>query len=91
MCKFGRKSGQTCGTVEQYNYWVPNYGYMTKVVAGSPMNDFGDSGGPVFKGSLAAGWVHGKDGAGNLYYSEAYMPAIQNLRMVRANSTSGVS
>lgn len=74
VCKFGRKSGRTCGTVEQYNVWVDGYGYMTKVVAGSPMNDFGDSGGPVFKGSLAAGWVHGKDGYGNLYYSEAYMP-----------------
>lgn len=38
------------------------------------MNDFGDGGGPVLKGSLAAGWEHGKDGYGNLYYREAYTP-----------------
>lgn len=87
VCKFGRKSGRTCGTVEQYNVWVNGYGYMTKVVAGSPMNDFGDSGGPVFKGSLAAGWVHGKDGYGNLYYSEAYMPESKGtgIRVARNN------
>lgn len=74
VCKFGRTTQRTCGTVEQYNVWVDGYGYMTKVVASTAMNDFGDSGGPVFKGSLAAGWVHGKDGYGNLYYMEAYMP-----------------
>lgn len=74
VCKFGRTTARTCGTVEQYNVWVTGYGYMTKVVGSSKMNDFGDSGGPVFKGSLAAGWVHGKDAAGALYYMEAYMP-----------------
>lgn len=74
VCKFGRRTQRTCGTVEQYNYWSAGYGYVTKVVGSGPINDEGDSGGPVFKGSLAAGWVHAKDSVGNLYYTEAYMP-----------------
>ena len=33
------------------------------------MNNFGDSGGPVYVGGLAVGTVHGKDAAGNMYYT----------------------
>ena len=71
-CKYGRQTGRTCGTVDQWNYWSPGYGWMPRLNRGSgspPLNDFGDSGGPVFTGSLAIGSVHGKDAAGNMYYN----------------------
>jgi hypothetical protein len=42
------------------------------------LNDNGDSGGSVFKGSLAAGWVHGEDSSGNMYFTA--------LRNITANS-----
>lgn len=72
VCKYGRKTRRTCGYVDPYQYTNPTYGDMPRVNSNSTypkMNDLGDSGGPVYTGSLAVGNVHGKDAAGNMYYT----------------------
>jgi hypothetical protein len=70
LCKFGRTTLQTCGYVDAYEYYDSPYGYFSRVNKNATypiMNNFGDSGGPVYAGSLAAGTVHGKGAAGNMY------------------------
>lgn len=73
VCKYGRTTGRTCGNVDKYEYYSSGYyGYFPRVNRPSdaaPLNDSGDSGGPVYSGSLAVGWVHGKDSSGNMYYT----------------------
>jgi hypothetical protein len=71
LCKFGRTTLQTCGYVDVYEYYNGPYGYFSRVNKNATypvMNDSGDSGGPVYSGSLAAGTVHGKDSSGNMYF-----------------------
>lgn len=73
VCKFGRRTGYTCGFVDAAEFYSRPYGYMARVnrsAAYPIVNDEGDSGGPVFRGSLAVGTVHGKDGNGNMYFMQ---------------------
>lgn len=84
-CKYGVTTYRTCGYVDAYQYLsvVDNvvYGDMPRINKNPSylnMVDFGDSGGPVFTGSLAVGFTHAKDQYGNVYY----MP----LRAMTANA-----
>lgn len=64
MCKFGKRTGYTCGTVENNNYsyqgsasWLLTKSTSTTVRISCP----GDSGAPVYNGGIAygmhtAGW-----------------------------------
>jgi len=36
----------------------------------------------VFQGSLAAGWVHGEDSSGNLYFTPLRAVVANNLNIV---------
>jgi hypothetical protein len=72
VCKFGRTTQQTCGYIDPYEYYDSNFnGYFPRVNRGSgpQLNIEGDSGGPVYQGSLAVGWVHGRDASYNMYYT----------------------
>lgn len=71
VCKLGRTTRKTCGYVDPYQY-SDSYGDFPRVNSNSyypKLNDSGDSGAPVYTGSLSVGWVHGKDAAGNMYYT----------------------
>lgn len=85
-CKYGESTYRTCGYVDIYQYTSvdANTGHVfgdfpriNKEAAYSPMVNPGDSGGPVFLGTLAVGLVHGEDQYDNVYY----MP----LRALTAN------
>lgn len=86
-CKYGESTFRTCGYVDFYQYTSVDastghvYGdfpRINKEAAYSPMVNPGDSGGPVFLGSLAVGFVHGEDQYDNVYYTP--------LRALYANS-----
>ena len=65
ICKYGRVTGQTCGPVDQYQYTDPGYGDFPRMnrTASFPVQALeGDSGGPVYAGSLGVGQVHGRNG-----------------------------
>lgn len=88
LCKFGRTTGKTCGKVDPAWHWDVNYtGYFLRLNTSAPgtfLTLEGDSGGPVFSGSIAKGWIHGRDGTGNAYYmpvTELYnkVPSMQVL------------
>lgn len=88
LCKFGRTTGQTCGKVDANWTWDPNFsGYylrMNTATSGTFLTLEGDSGGPVYSGSIAKGWIHGRDGTGNAYFmpvTEFYnkVPSMQVL------------
>lgn len=73
LCKYGRTSGKTCGFVEDVKT-TDAYGTFSKVLAtpAYPKQSVeGDSGGPVFITSSAAGIVHGRSANYDLYYSAA--------------------
>jgi len=61
-CKYGRSTGYTCGELQ--GKWdecatpSPANTCMFLSRSGVKMADDGDSGGPVFQGYFAAGWVH---------------------------------
>ena len=69
FCKFGRITGKDCGVhAKPYGYanstW--NVRYLEKIVkpASQSCSSFlqeGDSGGPIYYGTWAVGWVHGYD------------------------------
>jgi hypothetical protein len=75
FCKYGRKTGKTCGVHDTVTvYSNPDWGvsYLRRILnngSGINFNDEGDSGGPVYYGNWAAGWVHGHDGSYNMYYT----------------------
>lgn len=88
LCKYGQATSITCGYVDPYQY-TDSYGDFPRVNRrpGFPiMNNFGDSGGPVYTGGSAVGTVHGKDAAGNLYYTayRAWIPAGVNIGIICA-------
>lgn len=77
-CKFGRVTGPSCGmhdTLTKYSNsnWGPSgVTYLYRVLndgSGTRFIQEGDSGGPVYRGTYAAGWVHGKDSSNNFYYT----------------------
>lgn len=59
LCKWGRETGWTCGTVANATVCDDIYGcgYYELLNA---RTEFGDSGGPVVSGQTAYGWIHGK-------------------------------
>lgn len=75
FCKYGRKTGKTCGVHDVVQeYCNPDYNSchiyrILPTVSGAKLNDEDDSGGPVYYGNYALGWMHGKDNSGNLYYT----------------------
>ena len=75
VCKFGRTTKQTCGTVTPNMVWSNGYGYMSDVVANSnvpsPMNANGDSGGPIwFSTGTAVGIVHASWGDRHMLFTD---------------------
>lgn len=90
ICKYGRITTQTCGFVDQYQYTDPGYGDFPRMNrnADFPVQALeGDSGGPVFYGSLGVGQVHGRDGGppntnpslANMYYTPLRAWQANNL------------
>lgn len=77
FCKYGRAKGKDCGvhdTTQIYSNSTPSgsVSYLRKINnngSGSGFVDEGDSGGPVYYGNWALGWVHGRDNSYNLYYT----------------------
>jgi hypothetical protein len=75
FCKYGRTTGKTCGVHDTLTmYSNPNWGvsYLRKILnngTGIRFNDAGDSGGPVYYGTWALGWVHGHDTSNNMLYT----------------------
>lgn len=82
VCKFGRATGQTCGTVESTSAGVSNQGtagyfYRVKSFSSGYMCYEGDSGGPVW-GSEGTAWgiVFARGSNGSAYqYEMYYQPA----------------
>lgn len=75
LCKFGRTTGKTCGSVDPNWWWDSAYsGYffrLNKPAGSSSLSLEGDSGGPVFSNGIAKGWTHGRDDSGNAYFMAA--------------------
>ncbi len=76
FCKYGRETGKTCGihdTTTAYSNPNWNVQYLRRIKnngTGSQFVSEGDSGGPVYYGNWALGWVHGRgDTSYNLYYT----------------------
>jgi len=69
VCKYGRSTGYTCGTLGSKNFcafWIPGgtCTFMEATPGGGPdMVNPGDSGGPVYSGSSAYGLVAAEWGA----------------------------
>ena len=62
-------TGKTCGvhdTVQEYCNTAYNACHLYEI-RGTNLTQEGDSGGPVFYGGYALGWVHGYDSTGMLY------------------------
>lgn len=77
-CKYGNMTHRTCGYVDPYQYTsidpqtghvYGDYPRINKNPSYPNMSDPGDSGGPIFSGSLAVGHLHGGDNQENVYYT----------------------
>ena len=71
ICKHGITTGFTCGYVDA-NLYTDSYGSFPRVNVNSTytqQSKEGDSGGPVFSGTLAIGQVHGRDASYNMYFT----------------------
>lgn len=88
ICKNGRVTDRTCGIVDQYQYTDGTYGDFPRMNYNNtyPVQALeGDSGGPVFYGTLAVGQVHGRDGGlnnpsvANMYYTPLRAWTASNL------------
>lgn len=87
FCKFGRETGKDCGVQAKpgaYSNATWNVSYLEVInkPASQSCSSFmqeGDSGGPVFYGSLAVGWVHGyyKDSCNMLYTPYSAFRSVQ--------------
>jgi len=75
FCKYGRTTGRDCGvhdTTTMYSNSKWGVTYLRKILnngSGIKFNDVGDSGGPVYYGNYALGWIHGRDASYNLFYT----------------------
>ncbi|MDQ3287309.1 MAG: S1 family peptidase [Pseudomonadota bacterium] len=75
FCKFGRVTKKTCGThgpTTVYSNPQWNANYLRRIPnpgTGTSFVQEGDSGGPVFYGNWALGWIHGRNGNYDLYYT----------------------
>jgi hypothetical protein len=86
-CKFGREAGRDCGvqaTPGAYSNstWGAYYLEIVNKPASQSCSSFiaeGDSGGPVFYGTLAVGWVHGyyKESCNMLYSTYSAFRSVQ--------------
>lgn len=79
VCKYGITTAETCGTIESTSAThVHNglTGYYVRVKRNTFgwMNDYGDSGGPVYSNSSAYGLVHAKYESGTYAYQMLFMP-----------------
>lgn len=79
FCKYGRVTGETCGMhhdpAKTFSNSIQGYAIYdlaridNNASEGTNMIREGDSGGPVYRGTYAAGWIHGRDSSYNVYYS----------------------
>lgn len=83
-CKYGQKTYYTCGVVAAVDHkpsYVPSanrtFIRVTPAPTFSKFNDGGDSGGPVYVGNTALGWVSGKanDNSYGIFMSLTYLPS----------------
>jgi hypothetical protein len=87
VCKYGITTKRTCGYVDPYQYLSTDtsghtYGHFSrfnKHASYRNMSDPGDSGGPVFTGSLAVGHLHGGDPYENVYFTPVRSWAPNNV------------
>ncbi|MBV9844579.1 MAG: S1 family peptidase [Kutzneria sp.] len=95
VCKAGERTGLTCGRVTALNVTV-NYD-NGKVVHGlvetNVHTDHGDSGGPLFDGSVGLGMVSGGDGRSVSYYQPLTdaLNAYSRRSLQNAPSAAGIS
>lgn len=90
LCKYGITTGQTCGEVmTTYAYTTEHdgttgvYVRMRDTLGGAKMNDFGDSGGPVFgEAGTAYGIVHAKGQAGSAYEKDMYFMPVSRTSVL---------
>jgi hypothetical protein len=78
FCKYGRSTGKACGVHDDAALTFSNTGswgtakYLKRIKnngTGSRFNDEGDSGGPVYYGNWALGWMHGHNSNYDIYYT----------------------
>lgn len=75
FCKFGRVTQKTCGThgpTTVYSNPDWNVSYLRRIPNPGTGSNFvreGDSGGPVYYGNWALGWIHGRNSNYDLYYT----------------------
>lgn len=86
-CKSGITTGHTCGEIEDKNAMVLYNGVIGSYIRvrdplGGVMNDFGDSGGPVFGTNSAYGLVHGRGAPGTPMHNDLYFMPIEHFSLL---------
>lgn len=84
VCKYGVTTGLTCGYIKESEFlanWKDEVGTFVQVVSfdGTPMNEGGDSGGPVYSGSTAYGLVHGRGNKGTEWENDLIFMPIERM------------
>lgn len=89
VCKYGVKTGKTCGVIETDFVWSNGYGFMSSVLvdASYPLSaDLGDSGGPVWFGTnTAVGIEHAQWSTRKFLYSELQALIVHSTGLTIAN------
>lgn len=86
-CKSGITTGYTCGEIADknamslYNGVVGTYIRVSDPLGGV-MNDFGDSGGPVFGTNSAYGLVHGRGASGTPTHNDLYFMPVDHFSVL---------
>lgn len=83
-CKNGITTNYTCGQVADKNAQAMYNGVVGTFIrvhnaSNQVMNDFGDSGGPVFGTNSAYGIVHGRGGAGTPTHNDMYFVPVDHF------------
>ena len=84
VCKSGVVTGNTCGTIVEPDFEADFNNVAGRYVRvasgnGSVMNDYGDSGGPVYAGSTAYGLVHGRGNPGTPWVNDLFFMPIERI------------
>ncbi|MCW4453877.1 S1 family peptidase [Flavobacterium sp. MXW15] len=86
-CKSGITTGHTCGEIADknamslYNGVIGTYIRVSDPLGGV-MNDFGDSGGPVFGTNSAYGLVHGRGASGTPTHNDLYFMPVDHFSVL---------
>lgn len=81
ICRSGRTSGVTCGTIEEKNVTV-NYGdagFVSGLTQTSACSDHGDSGGGYYTGTQAQGVLSGGSGVCNSQSGNSYFQPLNPI------------